>query len=58
MTNPFFINKGPFEINKLLKFFDVTNRQNFKNKKIHDIKDLSSSTSNDITFFHSKKYEN
>ena len=58
MTNPFFINKGPFEINKLLKFFDVINRQNFKNKKIHDIKELSSSTSNDITFFHSKKYQN
>jgi len=57
MTNPFFINKGPFEINKLLKLIRLINTSNFKSTKIHDIKDLSSSTIKDITFFHSKKYE-
>ncbi len=58
MTNPFFINKGPFEINKLLILLGITNKQKFKNKKIYDVKDLLTSTNNDITFFHSKKYEN
>ena len=58
MTNPFFTNKGPFEINKLLKLLDLAYLQNFKNKKVYDITDLSSSSSKDITFFHSKKYEN
>ena len=58
MTNPFFTNKGPFEINKLLKLLNLTYLQNFKKKKVYDIADLSSSSSKDITFFHSKKYEN
>ncbi len=58
MTNPFFLNKGPFEINKLLKSISLINIHKFKSTKIHDIKDLSSSTKKDITFFHSKKYGN
>ena len=57
MTNPFFKNKGPFEINKLLKFAELKNIQKYKNLKIYDVKDLSISTKKDITFFHSKKYE-
>jgi len=57
MTNPFFKNKGPFKIYKLLKILELKNIQNFKNLKIYDIKDLSTSTKKDITFFHSKKYE-
>ena len=57
MTNPFFKNKGPFKIDKLLKFAGFKSIQNFKNLKIYDIKDLSTSTKKDITFFHSKKYE-
>ena len=57
MVNPFFKNNGPFEINKLLNSINIKNSQNFKNKKIHDIKDLISSTKKDISFFHSKKYE-
>ena len=57
MTNPFFKNKGPFEINKLLKFAELKNIQKYKNLKIYDVKDLSTSTKKDITFFHSKKYE-
>jgi len=56
MINPFFENKGPFKIEKLLKLAELKNIQNFNNDKIHDVKDLASSTNKDITFFHSKKY--
>ena len=31
MTNPFFKNKGPFEINKLLKFAELKNIQKYSN---------------------------
>ncbi len=58
MHNPFFKNEGPFEIDKLLKLSGLKNIDNFKNTKIHNIKDLSTSESKDITFFHSKKYLN
>ena len=57
MTNPFFKNKGPFKIDKILKFAGIKNNQYYKNFIINDIKDLSSATKKDITFFHSKKYE-
>jgi len=57
MANPFFINKGPFKIDKLLKLAGIKNTQKFKDLKINDIKDLSTSKNKDITFFHSKKYE-
>ena len=58
MSNPFFKNIGPFKIEKLLILSCLENINNFQNDKIFDIKDLSSSTSKDITFFHSKKYSN
>ena len=58
MTNPFFKNKGPFKVDKLLNLCDLKNIDNFKNIKIYDIKDLSTSGSNDISFFHSKRYLN
>ena len=57
MNNPFFKNKGPFKIEKLLKLLNIKNINKYKNIKIKDIKDLSSAKENDITFFHSKKYE-
>ena len=56
MTNPFFKNKGPFKIEKLLSLLGLESLDNLKNINIHDIKDLSSSGPKDITFFHSKKY--
>ena len=34
----------------------MQNVKNFKNINVYDIKDLSTSTSKDITFFHTKKY--
>ncbi len=57
MINPFFKNKGPFKIDKLLKLANINNLNNFKKSNISDIKDLSASTKNDISFFHTKKYE-
>ena len=57
MINPFFKNNGPFKIDKLLKLSNIKNIDYLKNIKVKDIKDLSSATTNDITFFHSKKYE-
>jgi len=56
MSNPFFKNNGPFEINKLLKKTNIKTDSLFKNIKIEDIKDLSSASNKDITFFHSRKY--
>ena len=58
MQNLFFNNNGPFEIGQLLKLSDITNTKNYSQKKIKDIKDLVSSNEENITFFHSKKYEN
>ncbi len=58
MNNPFFKNKGPFQIDKLLKDSGLDNKNNYKSTKVYDIKDLSTSTSKDITFLHSKKYSN
>ena len=55
--NPFFKNKGPFKIEKLLKLSGIDNNENFIKSKISDIRDLSTATKDDITFFHSKKYE-
>jgi len=57
MINPFFINRGPFNIEDLLKLSDVININNLKKNRILDIKDLNSATEFDITFFHSNKYE-
>tara|TARA_B100000579_G_scaffold300085_1_gene250092 strand:- start:359 stop:1339 length:981 start_codon:yes stop_codon:yes gene_type:complete len=58
MKNPFFKNKGPLKIDILLKSLGLKKINSFKKLQIHDIKDLSSATSKDITFFHSKKYFN
>ena len=57
MNNPFFKNKGPFKIDKLLKLANLANVNNFKKFNIKDIKDLATSTKYDVSFFHSKKYE-
>ena len=57
MINPFFKNNGPFKIDKLLELSNIDNKNNYKKNKITDIKDLSNATSNQITFFHSRKYE-
>ena len=56
MQNPFFKNIGPFKIDTLLKKSEIDNDKNFRNDKIFDVKDLTSASKNDLTFFHSKKY--
>ena len=65
MVNPFFKNNGPFTISEIVKSLDLRNIETSnldsailnENKKVLDIKDLYSSTENEITFFHSKKYK-
>ena len=56
MNNPFFKNTGPHDINHLLRSIDLTN-QKLMSENVQDIKDLHSSQTGEITFFHSKKYE-
>ncbi len=56
MSSPFFKNQGPYDIFEILKFLDL-NSNNFQKRNVHDIKDLSSASYNDLTFFHSKKYK-
>ncbi len=57
MINPFFKNCGPISINKLLQLSNVTLNKKFSDITIKDIKDLASAEKENITFFHSKKYE-
>ena len=51
MLNPFFKNTGPHSIEKLLNKIDIQNKKNFKKDKIYDVKDLSSASKRDLTFF-------
>ncbi len=55
MNNPFFKNTGPYEISFLINTIGLK-VDNLTKDKIIDIKDLSTSQNNEITFFHSKKY--
>ena len=57
MINPFFQNKGPLKLDKILD--SIKTKNNFENidTEVIDIKDLVTASANDITFFHSKKYE-
>ncbi len=55
MSNPFFKNTGPHKINKLLNLINIKSGK-LPESKIKDIKELSSSSHENITFFHSKKY--
>ena len=58
MKNYFFQNQGPLELSELLNILDLNTKNIPVNKKINDVKDLVSAQNNDLTFFHSKKYEN
>ena len=55
MSNPFFKNTGPYEINYLLKKIDLKIGK-YSQDKVNDIRDIYSSLDGDITFLHSKKY--
>ena len=57
MVNPFFKNHGPFKILDILKTLNIKDTALYENQNVTDIKDLLTSKSGEITFFHSKKYE-
>ena len=57
MINPFFTNSGPFKIKEILIELSLKNDAFNQNLNIFNIKDLQNSKSNEITFFHSKKYK-
>jgi len=57
MLNPFFKNHGPIKISEIVRSINLKIDNLNLDFKIQDIKDLSSSTNEDITFFHSKKYK-
>ena len=57
MINPFFHNKGPLKIKEVLSSINTENSFENLDIEIFDIKDLVSASTNEITFFHSKKYE-
>ena len=57
MTNLFFKNVGPYSIDSLLKRSNIDNKKIFTKTSIYNIKDLFNAEKKDITFFHSKKYE-
>ena len=55
MFNPFFSNRGPFDISEILKLLK-TNLKIDKKQNVVDIMDLLSAKNDCITFYHSKKY--
>jgi UDP-3-O-[3-hydroxymyristoyl] glucosamine N-acyltransferase len=57
MNNPFFKNNGPFKFSQVLKELGIDNNKDNEDLDILDINDLQYSKSNEITFFHSKKYK-
>ena len=57
MQNPFFLNNGPFKVSDILSVLSLDNVDIDMDLKITDIKDLFTSNTNEITFFHSKKYK-
>ncbi len=55
MSNPFFINNGPFNISEILKILKIELKIK-ENQTVNDIQDLFNAEKDCITFFHSKKY--
>tara|TARA_B100000963_G_scaffold360181_1_gene390082 strand:+ start:1798 stop:2775 length:978 start_codon:yes stop_codon:yes gene_type:complete len=56
MFNPFFSNLGPFSITDICDELEIENNK-FEETNIEDIKDLTTASIKNITFFHSKKYQ-
>ena len=56
MSNPFFKNFGPVNINDIYKILEIKNVSKINKSKIFDITDLNSASPKDITFLHSNKY--
>ena len=56
MVNPFFKNRGPYNIIQIINLLNL-NLNNIEKKDVYDLKDLSSASEKDLTFYHSKKYK-
>jgi UDP-3-O-[3-hydroxymyristoyl] glucosamine N-acyltransferase len=57
MINPFFKNNGPLKVSEILKLLDITNDETINDHEVLDIKDLVTSNTKDVTFYHSNKYK-
>ena len=57
MVNPFFKNYGPFKLSEILNDLNLKHDELNEDLNITNIQDLQSSQSNELTFFHSKKYK-
>ena len=58
MVNPFYKNHGPVKISEILNILKLDDLKLSSNQEISDVKDLVNAQKNEITFLHSKKYEN
>ena len=47
MSNPFFINQGPYDILEILKLLNL-NSNKFQKRNVHDVKDLLNASNNDL----------
>ena len=57
--NHFYVNKGPFPLNEILKTIICENKPiNTNNVLIHGFESLTTATNKDITFLNSHKYKN
>ena len=54
--NSLFKNKGPFDINLIIKKLEFVKKKKFKKKKINNISNLNDAKKNEITFFDNVKY--
>ena len=54
--NPFFKNKGPIKISKILETIKTDSSFENENFEVFDIKDLSNASKDDISFLNSMKY--
>jgi len=55
-VNPFFKKKTKVYLYEILKLLNVKNKINYKNLLIKDIKNLDIASKNEITFYHTSKY--
>ena len=58
MSNLFFTNSGPIKISEILSLLNLKINVSNIDQSVNDIKDLYTAENNDISFFHSKKYQN
>ena len=56
MTNPFFKNYGPINLQDIYKILKLNDGSKNKKIKIFNITDLTSASAKDITFLNSNKY--